>query len=318
MQRQEFPGEIEFLFIDGRSHDRTRSLLESLAESDPRIRVLDNPAGHTASALNIGLAAARGRYVARMDGHTVYPPHYLARGAGRLKQGDVTWVAGPQLPVGATPGARRVALALGSRLATGGSNRWDSDIARHGSEVELGTGVFTGILRRDTLLSHGGWDEGWPINQDSELAARVRRSGGRIVSLPELAAEYTPRGSLRALAKQYRRYGMYRAKTSLHHPESLRPALLAMPGLVIASAAALAAPRPVRRLARLGLLAYGATVVAASARVEGAGRRDALALPATFATMHGAWGAGFLAGLVRFAPGAYARVRTPTHGPSPR
>jgi succinoglycan biosynthesis protein ExoA len=308
MQRQEYSREIEFLFIDGRSRDRTREILETLAREDPRIRILDNPAGHTASALNIGLEAARGSYVARMDGHTLYPPHYLARGIERLEQGGVEWVAGPQLPVGDGKWSRRVALALESRFGTGGSNRWSSDVARQagadGREVELRTGVFTGILRRETLVQHGGWDDGWPINQDSELAARVGRSGGRIVSLPELAAEYSPRDSLRELAKQYRRYGMYRAKTFLHHPESLRPTLLVMPGLVVATACSMLPPKPLRRPACVGVIGYLGAVSLASARAKGAGPRDAAALPATFVTMHGAWGAGFLAGLVRFAPGA--------------
>ena len=53
----------------------------------------------------------------------------------------------------------------------------------------------------------------------------------------------------------------------------------------------------------LGLIAlsYGVALLAQSARTEGAAR-DRLALPAVFATMHVAWGAGFLVGLVRFAP----------------
>src|SRR3954471_10188715 len=108
MQRQEFPGSIEFLFIDGRSEDRTRAILEELALEDPRIRVLDNPNRTTAYGLNVGLAASRGRFVARMDGHTSYPPDYLALGIERLKRGDVVWVAGPQVPRGDGVWSRRV------------------------------------------------------------------------------------------------------------------------------------------------------------------------------------------------------------------
>src|SRR3954470_18977963 len=84
MRRQRFDGEIEFLFMDGRSTDRTRAILEELAVEDPRIRVLDNPARHTAGGLNLGLRAARGEYVARIDAHTRYPAHYLSRGIERL------------------------------------------------------------------------------------------------------------------------------------------------------------------------------------------------------------------------------------------
>src|SRR3954449_12313194 len=160
MQRQEFDGDIEFIFIDGASSDRTRAILEELAREDPRIRVLSNPERTTAFGLNVGLAAARGRFVERMDGHTAYPPRYLADGVARLARGDVAWVAGPQLPRGDGVWSRRVAMALETGLASIGSKRWGDGSAE---EIELDTGVFTGVWPRSVLEQHGGWDSGFPI-----------------------------------------------------------------------------------------------------------------------------------------------------------
>jgi succinoglycan biosynthesis protein ExoA len=301
LRAQDIAEEAEFIIIDGGSTDRTREIVAEMAAEDGRIRLLDNPRRHTASGLNIGLRASRGRYVARIDAHTRYPAHYLSRGIERLQRGDVDWVAGPQIPVGTDTWSRRVATALGSRLATGSSKRWDSAAGGHdGAEVELSTGVFTGIWARNTLVHDGGWDEGWPINQDSEMASRVLRRGGRIILLPELGAEYTPRNSLRGLARQYRRYGMYRAKTTLRHPSTVGPPHVVLPGVVISAAAAVAGPPLVRSLSRLGLGLYGAGLVAHSAKVAQE-PRDVLALPLVFVTMHASWGAGFLIGLVRFA-----------------
>src|SRR4051794_15926481 len=115
MRSQRFDGEVEFLFIDGGSSDRTRPILEQLAAEDPRVRVLDNPRRITPVALNVGLAAARGEVVARMDAHTHYPPDYLARGVERLRRGGAEHVSGPQLPRGDGPWSRRGAPALGAR-----------------------------------------------------------------------------------------------------------------------------------------------------------------------------------------------------------
>jgi succinoglycan biosynthesis protein ExoA len=301
LQAQDLAGETEFIFIDGRSTDRTRAILEELAGRDGRIGVLDNPARHTAAGLNIGLRAARGEYVARIDAHARYPPSYLSRGVDRLRQGDVDWVSGPQVPVGTEVWSRRIALALGTSFATGGSHRWPADAAHHsGGEVELETGVFAGVWRRTTLERHGGWDEGWPINQDSELAARMLEHGRRIVSMPELAAEYAPRASLGELSRQYRRYGMYRAKTAWRHPWTVRPRHVALPGLIFAAAAALAGPRPLRRAGRRVVGVYAVAVAGQSARTA-VEPGDVIALPAVFVTMHGSWGAGFLLGLVVFA-----------------
>ena len=64
------------------------------------------------------------------------------------------------------------------------------------------------------LEALGGWDELAAVNQDTELSSRIRKDGGRIVCVPQMAADYIPRSSLGALALQYWRYGQYRARTA--------------------------------------------------------------------------------------------------------
>jgi glycosyltransferase involved in cell wall biosynthesis len=297
MRTQQFDGAVEFLFMDGRSEDSTRAILDELAREDPRIRVIDNPGRGIPQGLNVGLRHARGTYVARMDAHTHYPSSYIARGVERLQTGDVAWVAGAPIPAGTGKWSRRVSIALRSPLGVGGSAKWAAD-----SETELDTGVFGGVWRRTTLEQLEGWDEGWAVNEDSELAARYRASGRRIVGLPDLAARYIPRDSIRGLARQYARYGFYRAKTARRHPDSMRRSLWLPPAMVLTAAAAVVAPRPVRDLARVGIGIYGATLVAGSARAADAAPPDRAALPVVFATMHASWGAGFLAGAARFGP----------------
>src|SRR5437764_12215620 len=166
MQAQQFDGRIEFLFMDGGSDDRTRAILEELAGEDRRIRVLDNPERTTAHALNVGLANARGEFVARMDAHTFYPPRYIARGVERLRAGGVDWVAGPAIPRGDGRWSRRVALALNSGLTTIGSRKWREQADGTGGEVEPDTGVLPGVWRRETLARHGRWARDWPITTD--------------------------------------------------------------------------------------------------------------------------------------------------------
>ena len=305
MQAQHLDGGLELIFIDGRSEDATVTILSELAGSDPRIKILENPRRITPVGLNIGLAAARGKVIARMDAHTHYPPDYLARGLERLERGGAAHVSGPQIPKGEGRWSRRVALALSSRLGTGEADfRHMSD-----AEIEVDSG-FTGMWLRSTLERHGGWDEDWPNDQDTELAARIRANGGRIVCLPGMAAEYVPRDSLGQLARQYFRYGQYRSKTSGAHPESMRRSHVIAPSLVLTLVAALLGRRgPFAPLARAGIATYAAALLAVS---EGEARRarlaDAASLPLVFATMHLAWGLGFLVGCARFgAPVAALR-----------
>lgn len=298
MREQRFDGEIELLVVDGGSADATRAIAEQAAAEDHRVRVLDNPARRTPNGLNIALRHARGEFVARMDAHTRYPPDYLATGVARLRAGDVAWVAGPQLAEGDGRWSRRVALALSSPLGTGGA-RFRLAVEQ---ETEMDTG-FTGVWRRETLAAHGGWDEGWPVNQDTELAARIRKAGGRIVCVPQMAAAYIPRDSLRALRRQYLRYGVYRAKTARRHPESLRRSNLLPPALVGAASLAVIAPRRLRTGARLAVGGYLAALAANAGYVaRRAPARDAASLPLVLGTMHLAWGAGFLWGSLRWGP----------------
>jgi succinoglycan biosynthesis protein ExoA len=298
MLEQDFEGRIEFLFMDGGSSDDSRAIIERFAAGDRRIRLLENPARRTPNGLNIGLSQAAGEFAARMDAHTVYPACYVHDGVQRLRRGDVASVSGPQLAVGDGIWSQRIALALSTKLGTGGAR------FRHqqSAELEVDSG-FTGIWSTDSLRAHGGWDEGWPNDQDFELAARIRREGGRIVCLPSMAAGYIPRASLKALGRQYARYGHYRVKTARRHPHSFRRSQALAPALALATTAALAAPGALRRAARGALAAYGASLLAATVPALRRARfADVVWLPLVLATMHITYGFGFLAGCARFGP----------------
>ena len=311
MQAQRFGGTVEFLFADGGSDDRTREMLRELALDDPRIRVIDNPLRRTASGLNACLREARGEYVARMDAPTYYADRYLAAGVERLRRGDTDWVSGPAIPrpTGAISGA--VSLALASWLGRGGSRKWNDD-PDAAEERDLDTGVFGGVWRREKVLASGGWDERWPINQDSEMASRFLRDGARLICLPEMAGHYVPRDSLKGLARQYFRYGYYRARTFRRHPESMRRSHLIAPALSVALVTSAVAPRPLRRLSRLGVGAYVLAVVttAAGAARRPEQRREGALLVAVIPVMHFVWVFGKLVGTLRFGPplSAFARL----------
>ncbi|MGH2909142.1 MAG: glycosyltransferase [Solirubrobacteraceae bacterium] len=321
MRRQRFDGALEFIFADGGSSDRTREILQGLAADDPRIRVFDNPSRTVSSGLNVCLSHARGRWAVRMDAHTVYRDDYVALGVARLAAGDTRWVSGPQVPVGHGPVSRAVALALGGRLGRGGSRKWGVDGEPADAEYALDTGVFAGVWERATLLDYGGWDERWPRNSDSEMAARFLANGERLICLPAMAGQYVPRDTLRGLWRQYLDYGEFRARTSRRHPHSMRASHLLAPAIVLTGAVAVAGPRSLRRWARVGEAAYAASLIAAAARARrGAhGPAEAALVPVVLVAMHHGHGVGQLKGWVRYGVpvAAVARqVRVPAPPPS--
>jgi dolichol-phosphate mannosyltransferase len=71
---------FELVMVDDASRDRTPGLLDTLADSDPRVRVLhlSRNFGHQA-ALTAGLEHARGDVVAMLDGDLQDPPEVIPR-----------------------------------------------------------------------------------------------------------------------------------------------------------------------------------------------------------------------------------------------
>ncbi len=301
MRAQRFSGGIEFLLIDGGSTDGTRELLARLAGEDPRIRVLENPQRITPAALNIGLRHARGRWVARMDAHTEYPQDYIQLGVDRLARDDTTWVSGPAIPVGSNAISRATALAFRVPFMTGGTRKWAGANDPGAAEYVLDAGVFAGVWRRETLLQVGGWDERWLANQDSEMAGRFFRRGDRLIGLPAMTAHYAPRESLCGLWRQYLRYGEYRQKTAVRHPQTMRRSHLIAPALTLTAAGAIAGPTSLRPLARAGVGCYAAALMLAAIKAlpDAECPGDASLVPIVLAAMHFGHGAGFLRGSVR-------------------
>lgn len=300
---QDYPAErLEVLVVDGGSRDGTLAAARRRADSDPRFRLLDNPRGQVAAALNLGVAAASGEILLRVDAHTLPAPDYVRRCVEALAATGADNVGGPMAPAGDTPVGRAVALAMGSRFGVGTAR------FRFAREVEEVDTVYLGAFPRRVLERVGPFNEELERNQDYEMNFRIRREGGRIVVDPRIRSVYRTRRTLREVREQYASYGFWKARMLRRHPASLRARQLAAPALVTGLAAALAASLAALsapELPRFLLLAFpalaGAYLLAALAvslrLAAGHGWRLLPPLLAVFPTLHLAWGCGFLAGL---------------------
>ena len=64
---------VEILVADGRSTDRTRAIVQQLANEQPQIRLLDNPGQLSSAARNVCINASSGKYIVIIDGHCEIP-----------------------------------------------------------------------------------------------------------------------------------------------------------------------------------------------------------------------------------------------------
>ena len=267
-------------------HD-TRAALGRHAD-DPRLRVVDNPAGSTPAALNAAIAAARADVLVRVDAHALPGRSHVRRCAETLAATGAGNVGGAQLPVARRGFARAVADAMRSRLGSGGATY------RSGTEPGPTDTVYLGCFARAALEDVGGFDETLARNQDYELNWRLREHGWTIWFDPELSVGYRPRATVRGLARQYADYGRWKRFMLRRHPRSLRARQLAAPALVVvltaslALGAATASPWPL--LVPAGYV--GALLVGGALASRSVARAPATAL--ALAIMHLAWGVGFL------------------------
>lgn len=75
--RHQSIGNIEILIIDDGSRDETRSKVEGHAATDPRLHILDGPGRGPAAARNVGVRAARGQWIAVLDGDDIMHPRRI-------------------------------------------------------------------------------------------------------------------------------------------------------------------------------------------------------------------------------------------------
>src|SRR5688572_29952124 len=233
VQAQDYPPDlIEILVADGRSTDRTRDILARLAEIDPRIKVVDNPARLQAAGLGLLVKEATGDILVRMDVHAEYAPDYVRKCVETLERTGADNVGGAQRAKAKTPFQRALCAALSSKLGVGGAKYRSSE-----AEGFVDT-VFLGAFRRKVFETIGLWDPGAITNEDAELNQRILDSGGQIYLARDIVVHYFPRDSFKTLAKQYFKYGRGRARTllKLGSLPTIRPVL---PFLMTAGATAL-------------------------------------------------------------------------------
>ena len=189
----------EVVVVDDGSTDGSAAVAEAFG--DRRVRVLRRPAAGLVAALNAGLEACRGRWVARLDAADRAHPERLARQIPLLEadptlgviDGQVRFFRdGEEVPAG----MRRYADWLNHVLAPADFDRLllvESPIAHPAA-----------TYGREVVLGLGGYREG-PFPEDYDLWLRLHAAGWRLRKVPETLVEMRDRPA--RLTRTDPRYG---------------------------------------------------------------------------------------------------------------
>ena len=285
---QDYRGAIEVVLALGPSRDGTDAVAADLAAGDPRVRTVPNPSGRTPEALNAAIGASTGQIIVRVDGHAEIPATYISTAVRELLRVGADNVGGIMDAQGSNDFERAVACAMKSRIGVGNSAFHVGGVA---GEAET---VYLGAFRREALERVGGYDPHFARAQDWEMNHRIRETGGKVWFTPELRVTYRPRSTFRSLATQYFHYGRWRRVVSREHAGTINLRYLAPPAMVAVTTAAVAVG-VVWRPAWLVPATYAAAVTAGGLAItRGESARTKAFSPLVLATMHAAWGIGFL------------------------
>lgn len=289
---------LEVLVVDGGSTDGSRELVQRLAESDGRIRLLDNPQKLAASAMNIGWQAATGDIVMRLDGHAWAAPDFVSQSLKVMAETGADCVGGAIETVTQTPEAAAISAAMSSPFGVGNAR---FRYARSAGWVDT---LAFGAYRRDLIERIGPFDESLVRNQDDEFNLRLTLSGGRIWLDPRIKSWYVSRSSLKRLWRQYFDYGFWKIRVIRKHRLIYGWRHLVPGALVLALAGGvIALPWSMLPLALAGGSYLSAVAVASVVTAAQKGWSLFLRLPPTFMTLHLAYGLGFWKGILNFSSG---------------
>jgi len=300
---QTYPrADLEVVIADGMSTDGTRAEIAAFADSHPHlhIAVVDNVKRTIPAGLNCALKEAQGEIIVRLDAHSMPYPDYVERcvadletglgenvgGVWEIRPGAETWVA------------QSIAVAAAHPLGVGDA------FYRHAGKPALVDTVPFGAFKRELLALVGFFDETLLTNEDYEFNARIRKSGGKVWLDPSIRSVYFARATLPGLAKQYSRYGFWKARMLRRYPNTLRwrqglPPLFVLSLIGLGSAGIFLPLFRVLLAAEIVLYAFALTAAGVQAAFKQKKFSLVIGLPLAISYMHFCWGSGFLWSMIR-------------------
>lgn len=219
---QDYPkDDLEIIFVDGMSTDRTREIVEEYISKFPFIRMIDNPQKIVPPAMNIGIRESKGEIIIRLDAHAEFPNNYFSRLIESLIKLDADNVGGVCITLPTSDDIIPIAIAnvLSSKFGMGNSS------FRVGCKniQEVDTVPF-GCWHREIFKKIGYFDEELIRNQDDEFNGRIIKNGGHIYLLPDLEIKYYARDKVSKVSKMFYQYGLFKplVNKKLGSPATIR------------------------------------------------------------------------------------------------
>jgi glycosyltransferase involved in cell wall biosynthesis len=182
--------DFEIVVVDDGSTDETAAIVVSRQAQDNRIRLVRQPNGGLSSARNPALTAARGEFLALLDGDDLWHPRFLEEQLAIFgRRDDVSLVTGNAFFLGGPHDGEPVRPVPDKRTEPTLASILDDEEAVF---------IMT-VFRRHVFETVGGFDENLRTNEDYDFWLRAAAAGFRFARNDQPLGVYRRReGSLSA------------------------------------------------------------------------------------------------------------------------
>ena len=209
---------IELIFIDGMSKDDSWKILEDFKNSNHDfydVVLLKNPKVILSAGMNVGIKAARGECILKVDCHSHITDNFIENNVKIIEEGEDV-CGGPR------PNIIENADNFSKTLLLVEENMFGSGIAdyRKKTTKKYVSSVFQGMYKKSIFDKIGLLDEKVGRVEDNELHYRIRKNGYKIrYSNDILSYQYT-RPTLKRMLKQKYSNGYWIGKVSHVYPKA--------------------------------------------------------------------------------------------------
>ncbi|MES2124778.1 MAG: glycosyltransferase [Gemmatimonadota bacterium] len=229
---QDYAGDLEIVVVDDGSPDGTANRVRAAFGRDPRVSLIVKPNGGKASALNAGIASARGEIVIGLDADTLFARDTVTQLVAPLADARVGAVAG-----NAKVGNRVNLVTRWQALEYVTSQNLDRRAFALLDCITVVPGAV-GAWRKQLVLEAGGFS-GDTLAEDQDLTLAIGRRGHRVAYASSAVAWTEAPDTLATLARQRFRWAFGTLQCAWKHRDLLfRPSagtlgLVALPNVWI-------------------------------------------------------------------------------------
>lgn len=201
---QEYPKDrMELIIVDGMSTDNTLQVAKdtvqeyTAANGPVEVRYLENPKMNLAAGWNLGIQAAKGEFVVRIDAHAQADSQMIAKCVEILRtHEDVACAGGRIVAQPLTDGGRVISYVQSSPFGVGNAK------FRYANESGYVDTVAYGVYRKSIFEKAGLFNEEFQRNQDNDMHGRIKACGGKFYLDASISSLYHPRETIKGMMKQ--------------------------------------------------------------------------------------------------------------------